>query len=109
MVRQGLIDLSAGLRLLDSSEDIEDDDDVWTPLRRSDWVHLGITIAYQAVVLLTVLHLWTCRQWPPYVSRQISLVCMTGIAGVVAYFGALVAYGVIRRHDNDFLGESGSV
>lgn len=38
-------------------------------------------------------------------SRQTSLVCITGIAGVVAYIGALFAYGVIERHDGDFLGE----
>ncbi|CAN0189228.1 unnamed protein product [Ectocarpus sp. 12 AP-2014] len=36
-------------------------------------------------------------------SRQTSLVCITGVAGVVAYIGALFAYGVIERHDGDFL------
>lgn len=40
--------------------------------------------------------------------RQISLVCITGIAGVVAYFGALIAYGVFERQEGDFLGEINS-
>ncbi|CAM9634125.1 unnamed protein product [Ectocarpus sp. 6 AP-2014] len=35
--------------------------------------------------------------------RQTSLVCITGVAGVVAYIGALFAYGVIERHEGDFL------
>lgn len=39
--------------------------------------------------------------------RQISLVCINGIAGVVAYFGTMVAYGHVERHEGDFLGEMG--
>lgn len=38
--------------------------------------------------------------------RQISLVCLTGIAGIVAYCGALIAYGVVERHRGQFLGEA---
>lgn len=34
---------------------------------------------------------------------------MTGVAGVIAYCGALVAYGVVRREEGDFLGECESV
>lgn len=91
-------------RLLDSSEDIVDDDG-WTPLHSTDYVHLGLTVAYQCIVLLTVGHLWYCRKWPPYVPRQISLCAIAGVAGVIAYVGALIAYGVFDRHDGDIHGE----
>lgn len=48
---------------------LHDDDDVWTTLRSSDYVHLCITSCYQGVVLLVVAHLWLCRKWPPYIPR----------------------------------------
>ncbi|CAM9494903.1 unnamed protein product, partial [Ascophyllum nodosum] len=92
----------------DTRTNLDDtDDEEWTPLSRHDYVHLGITIGYQCLVLLVVLHLWLCRTWPPYIPRQISLVCLTGVAGVVAYIGALVAYGVVERHEGDFLASCG--
>ncbi|CAN0158874.1 unnamed protein product, partial [Scytosiphon promiscuus] len=108
MARQGLISLrGSGLgRLLQasaSSSAMYDDDDIWTPLHTMDYLHLGITATYQVLVLVVVTHLWLCRKWPPYIPRQISLVCITGIAGVVAYFGALIAYGVFERQEGDFL------
>lgn len=60
-----------GWRLLQagSSSMTYDDDDVWTPLEAGDYAHLGITISYQIVVLLIVVHLWLCREWPPYIPR----------------------------------------
>lgn len=94
-------------RELDSSGDTTDDEEkAWTPLKQADYVHLGITICYQCVVLLTVVHLWWCRKWPPYVPRQISLCAISGLAGVLAYVGALIAYGVIYRNEVDFIGEN---
>lgn len=62
-----------GLRF-DSSEDFADDDDLWTDLEASDWAHIGVTASYQLIVLMTVLHLWRKRTWPPYRVRQIPLV-----------------------------------
>ncbi|CAM9378969.1 unnamed protein product [Ectocarpus sp. 4 AP-2014] len=52
-------------------------------------------------MLTSVLHrlIWVLDDG----SRQTSLVCITGVAGIVAYLGALLAYGVIERHDGDFL------
>eukprot|EP00903_Cladosiphon_okamuranus_P012393 g11615.t1 len=109
MVREGLISLGWGWdRLLQegsgsSSSATFDDDDVWTPLKTTDFIHLGVTVAYQFLVLAVVAHLWVCRKWPPYIPRQITLVCITGIAGVVAYCGALIAYGVVEREEGDLL------
>ncbi|CAM9499064.1 unnamed protein product, partial [Ectocarpus sp. 12 AP-2014] len=84
---------SRSLQQHDSSEDIVEDDDQWTELDASDWkdwVHIALTGLYQLVVFVAVMHLWRQRSWPPYCPRQISLVCMTGLAGIVAYLGALV-------------------
>lgn len=50
-------------------------------------------------------HQPTANPTRPLACRQISLVCMTGVAGVIAYCGALIAYGVVRRSEGDFLGE----
>lgn len=65
--------IGEGWRLLQASSSSSmseyDDDDVWTPLEAGDYAHLGITIAYQIVVLLVVCHLWLCREWPPYIPR----------------------------------------
>lgn len=57
----------------DTSSDFDDDNEAWTPLRRTDYVHLGITIGYQVLVLLVVLHIWLCRTWPPYIPRWVRL------------------------------------
>ncbi|CAN0043469.1 unnamed protein product [Choristocarpus tenellus] len=75
----------------------------WLPLTSGDHAVLGITIGYQLVVLVTVAHLLWWRDWPPYVTKNIAIICFTGVAGVIAYFGALVAYGVIDRQEDDFL------
>lgn len=66
--------LVGGWRLLQASSSSStateyDDDDVWTPLRGSDYAHLGITITYQVLVLMVCVHLWYCRDWPPYIPR----------------------------------------
>ena len=67
--------LGEGWRLLQaggsssSSMSEYDDDDVWTPLEAGDYAHLGITIGFQILVLLVVVHLWLCREWPPYIPR----------------------------------------
>lgn len=58
----------------DSSEDVADDDDLWTDLESSDWGHIGVTAFYQLIVFVAVVHLWRQRTWPPYCVRQISLV-----------------------------------
>lgn len=43
MVREGLISLGWGRVLQSGSESssVYDDDDVWTPLKTSDFIHLG--------------------------------------------------------------------
>ncbi|CAM9630381.1 unnamed protein product [Ectocarpus sp. 6 AP-2014] len=94
----------------DSSEEWVDDDDRWTELDPGDWrdwVHVALTGLYQLVVFMAVLHLWGQRSWPPYCPRQISLVCMTGLAGIVAYLGAMVAAGAIKRHSGDLFAHCG--
>lgn len=99
MGRQGLITLVAdGWRVLQSSSTTTeyDDDDVWTPLRKSDYVHLGITIGYQVLVVLVVAHLWLCRTWPPYIPRYDITYVMLGFgleastASIAARFAVFV-------------------
>ncbi|CAM9874054.1 unnamed protein product, partial [Scytosiphon promiscuus] len=90
----------------DSSE-TGDDDDRWTSLEPPDWVQIALTSSYQIVVLLAVLHLWRRRAWPPYRPRQTTLVCMTGLAGVAAFLGALIASGAFKRHDGDIIAHCG--
>eukprot|EP00752_Nemacystus_decipiens_P018693 g16757.t1 len=90
----------------DSSED-GDDDDRWTDLRGGDWVNIGLTSFYQVAVLGAVLFLWINRSWPPLVPRQVSLVCVTGLTGILAFFGAIIASGAIERHSNDPLSHCG--
>eukprot|EP00903_Cladosiphon_okamuranus_P011466 g10800.t1 len=90
----------------DSSED-GDDDDRWTDLEGGDWVNIGITSLYQVFVLGAVVFLWANRSWPPLVPRQVLLVCVTGLTGIVAFCGALISSGAIERHSNDPLAHCG--
>ncbi|CAM9506950.1 unnamed protein product [Discosporangium mesarthrocarpum] len=86
-----------------SSSSSSSSSSVWIPLSSGDHAVLGITIAYQCVVLAAVSHLLWCRDWPPYVTKGVALCSFTGVAGVIAYIGALIAYGVIYRESGDFL------
>lgn len=73
-MKQGLVGSNLVWRSLqtDASTDFDDDNEAWTPLRGADYVHLGITIGYQVLVLLVVLHIWLCRTWPPYIPRWVA-------------------------------------
>ncbi|CAM9833165.1 unnamed protein product [Ectocarpus fasciculatus] len=98
------------LQEYDSSEDIVHDDDCWTELDIhdwKDWVHIALTGLYQLVVFMVVFHLWRQRSWPPYCPRQICLVCMTGLTGIVAYLGALITAGTMRRRAGDIFAHCG--
>lgn len=51
-----------------------DDLAMWEPLSFPDFALLGMTISHQVVILCTVVHLARQRQWPPYVTKNVTLV-----------------------------------
>lgn len=46
----------------------------WEPLHEPDYVMLVFTAVHQLVMLAVVVHLVWRRDWPPYVTKKITLV-----------------------------------
>eukprot|EP00903_Cladosiphon_okamuranus_P012689 g11867.t1 len=68
---------------------------VWEPLTSVDYFLLSFAAFHQAAVLVAVIHLVACREWPPYVVKNIPLVCVTGVAGPIHIFGVVITFGFL--------------
>ncbi|CAM9331891.1 unnamed protein product, partial [Scytosiphon promiscuus] len=66
---------------------------MWEPLSVTDYLLLAFAGIHQALVSATVVHLVACRKWPPYLVKNIPLVCVTGIAGCVHLLGVVMTFG----------------
>lgn len=55
-------DEGIGIGIIGSSSTAYDDDDVWTPLRPSDYVHLGLCWSLRRGYLVLVVSLISARQ-----------------------------------------------
>ncbi|CBJ28250.1 hypothetical protein Esi_0097_0025 [Ectocarpus siliculosus] len=72
-----------------------------------DLALLSLTLFHQLVVLCAAVHLVWKRDWPPYVTKNVTLVAATGLGGSLHALGALVAYGALDRDSGDFLARCG--
>lgn len=57
-----------------AEEDSEDWPNAWEPMTSQDFGLLAFTLAHQVVVLSVVVHLVRQRDWPPYVTKNVTLV-----------------------------------
>ena len=65
------------MRRLDEAlpeEDYEDWPKAWEPMTSQDIGLLAFTLAHHVVVLCVVVHLVRQRDWPPYVTKNVTLV-----------------------------------
>lgn len=46
----------------------------WEPMTSPDFFLLGFTLVHHVLVLSVVLHLVLKRNWPPYVTKSVTLV-----------------------------------
>ncbi|CAM9240524.1 unnamed protein product, partial [Hapterophycus canaliculatus] len=70
-----------------------------------DFFLLGFTLVHQLMVLCVVVHLVLNRDWPPYVTKNVTLVAATGVGSSISILGGLTAYGALRRESGDFLAQ----
>ncbi|CAM9379398.1 unnamed protein product, partial [Discosporangium mesarthrocarpum] len=69
----------------------------WIPPSTPDFACIGLAAAHQFLVLLAVVHLAWCRHWPPYVVKNVILVCVAGVAGAVHFIGVIISFGFFRH------------
>ncbi|CAB1119826.1 unnamed protein product [Ectocarpus sp. CCAP 1310/34] len=72
-----------------------------------DLALLTLTLLHQLVVLCVAVHLVWKRDWPPYVTKNVTLVAATGLGSSLHALGALVAYGALDRDSGDLLARCG--
>ncbi|CAM9598675.1 unnamed protein product, partial [Ectocarpus fasciculatus] len=75
----------------------------WEPMTTPDLALLGVTLLHQLVVLCAAVHLVWKRDWPPYVTKNVTLVAVTGVGSSLYTLGGLVAYGALDREGGDLL------
>eukprot|EP00903_Cladosiphon_okamuranus_P011013 g10402.t1 len=80
----------------------------WEPMNGPDFFLLGFTLVHHILVLSVVLHLVLKRNWPPYVTKNVTLVAATGVGSSFSIVGGLIAYGAWRREEGDFLAQCGA-
>ncbi|CAN0071219.1 unnamed protein product, partial [Ectocarpus sp. 12 AP-2014] len=51
----------------------------WEPMATPDLALLSLTLLHQLVVLCVAVHLVWKRDWPPYVTKNVTLVAATGL------------------------------
>ncbi|CAB1101804.1 unnamed protein product [Ectocarpus sp. CCAP 1310/34] len=68
---------------------------MWDPLSGPDYALLALVGLHQAsvLVLAVVVHLISCRDWPPYLVKNVPLVCVTGVAGFIHLSGVVISFG----------------
>lgn len=67
------------------------------PTSLADNMIVGLSVAHQLVILITVLHLASNSKWPPYVVRNATLVITTGLAGACWAIAIISSFGTYKR------------
>ncbi|CAM9258383.1 unnamed protein product, partial [Scytosiphon promiscuus] len=75
----------------------------WEPLSSVDYAILGFNATFQVAALLICVHLLWCRKWPPYVTKNVNLVVIATLSGVLWTLAMAVSCGFIEREAGDIL------
>lgn len=75
----------------------------WEPLAVVDVVCLGLAGTLQGFALLICMHLIRWRKWPPYVSKNVNLVIITTVSGVLWTIASCSSLGFVRWKKGDIL------
>lgn len=71
----------------------------WVPLSTADYAVLAFGCTWQAFALVVCLHLFWNRKWPPYVTKNVTLVIITVRAMLARYLFLQDDWsGKCRRH-----------
>lgn len=74
----------------------------WEPLSVVDFCVLGLVGTFQAFAVLVCVHLIWWRTWPPYVTKNVDLVAISTISGVL-WMIAIALTKFVRREKGDIL------
>ncbi|CAN0260055.1 unnamed protein product, partial [Laminaria digitata] len=85
------------------AEDSGDNSEVWEPLSSVDYFMLGLVGTFQMAALLVCAHLIWYRRWPPYVTKNVNIVVITIISGVLWTVTKAIEAGFVRRRVGDVL------
>eukprot|EP00904_Undaria_pinnatifida_P012482 jgi/Undpi1/8364/HiC_scaffold_25.g10832.m1 len=76
---------------------------VWEPLSGADYFILGLVGTFQVAALVVCGHLIWYRTWPPYVTKNVNLVVITILSGVLWTVTKAIEAGFFRRRVGDIL------
>lgn len=77
--------------------------EAWEPLSVVDAVILALVGTLQGLALLICVHLIRWRKWPPYVTKNVTLVVISTVSGVLWTVAVYLNTGFIRRQEGDIL------
>ena len=72
-------------------------------LSRVDGILVGLVGTWQALALLICVHLIWCRKWPPYVTKNVALVVIATVSGVLWTVATYLSRGFVSREKGDIL------
>lgn len=72
-------------------------------LSRVDGILVGLVGTWQAFALLICVHLIWCRKWPPYVTKNVALVVIATVSGVLWTVATYLSRGFVSREKGDIL------
>ncbi|CAM9480659.1 unnamed protein product, partial [Ascophyllum nodosum] len=75
----------------------------WEPLSSVDFTLVGSVGFLQAIAVGICVHLLWWRRWPPYVTKNVNLVVISTISGVLWTFTMAITRGYVRRRTGDLL------
>ncbi|CAM9739286.1 unnamed protein product, partial [Ectocarpus fasciculatus] len=81
--------------------------EAWEPLSAPDFWVVGFVVAFQTVSLLVCVHLVRWRNWPPYIIKNVDIVIISTISGVLWNVAMAISAGYIRRERGDVLADCG--
>lgn len=76
-------------------------------LYRVDGILVGLVGTWQAFALLICAHLIWCRQWPPYITKNVTLVVIATVSGVLWTVATYLSRGFVNREKGDILANCG--
>lgn len=76
-------------------------------LSHVDGFLVGLVGVWQAFALLICVQLIRWRKWPPYVTKNVMLVVITTVSGVLWTVATFLSRGFIAREKGDILADCG--
>lgn len=83
------------------------DSDIAVALSLVDGILVGGVGTLQTFALLICVHLIQWRDWPPYVTKNVALVVISTVSGVLWTIATYLSRGFVTREKGDILADCG--